>query len=47
MSTVGQHNASEETQPLETKPEVLQTKITHLEGEVGLRSKLEQEHRLV
>ena len=46
ISTVGQGSAAEETQLPETKPEVLQTKITQLEGEIKLRSKQEQEHRL-
>lgn len=47
MSTVGQGSAAEETQPPETKLEVLQTKITQLEGEAEFLSKLKQENRLV
>ena len=47
ISGVGHGSAAAETQPPETKPGVLQTKITQLEGEVELLSKLEQEHRLV
>ena len=47
ISGVGQGSAAAETQPPETKPEVLQTIITHLEGEVELLSKLKQVYQQV
>jgi len=46
MSAAGQGSAPAETLPPETKPEALQSKITQLEAQVKVLSKLEQEHRL-
>lgn len=41
-STVGHGSVAEESRPPETKPEVLQTKISQPVGEAELLSKLEQ-----
>ena len=45
--TVEHGSVAEASRPPETKPEVLQTKISQPIGEAELLSKLEQEHRLV
>ena len=44
MSAVGQGGAPDETPPPETKLEALQQKITQLEAQVKVPSKLEEEH---
>ncbi|CUS07034.1 unnamed protein product [Tuber aestivum] len=46
MPTIGQGSTLGQSLPSGTRPEVLQAKITQLEGVVKLLSKLEQEHRL-